>query len=634
MPGIFGIIEKTLQPEDKRASALSRMLMFLSHMPWYHADTRMSSEGYAFGSVSVGQDREIRDLTIAGKDYIFLLDGYVYAVDGVIVKGPHEAAPRIISGINRESSAFLPRVCGNYSIAIYCRDTRDFMLFNDRMGPRRIYYADLGDILVFAPEVKAISFLPGFNRELDWKGLADFFNYGYVLGDKTFFRDIKSLPSASALTCSWHPNALRVEKYWCPEYSEKPGSMMELSEMGYSLLRDSIAEKVAHADSVISPISGGLDSRIILAALKESHAGIPIKPVTYGQRFSSEYTNARKVCSRLGFDNHSLVDINPKDLLPVYSPAVWLSEGMIPMLNCHLLLLPEALGNTYACLLNGIYGGPTNYSAEYYREDHLAAVLGHEEKAGDIRRVIQIAPRYYDTIFRKPASVLIKEHSLKSISDELNNHLHVSDRFCNQRDAFFIENRMRRFICQSSLYRFFWEEQLPLSNYGLYDFYLSTPPEMKLHRELLKTMLRKKFPAVARIRDANTGLNLFEQPTAWYRRKRKFAHDLRYYVARFSMGRINFYDKSTYAHYGKWFQKHKPTYDFYKNQLCSKRLRDIECIDGSVIDGFMQDVRVRGYGFDTLARLATFSIWYKLFVLEQGIDEIREQAVFLARNFR
>ena len=610
------------------------MQCYLTHQNWYHTDRRLSADGYALGSVSVGQGRGIREISLESKDYVFLLDGYVYSVDGVAVKGTEEAAPRIISGIEREGKAFLPRVCGNYTIAILCKNIKDFILFNDRMGPRRIYYANLDGMVVFSPEVKAISFLTGFNCELDWKGLADFFNYGYVLSDNTFFKDIKSMPSSSILKFSRRENALRVEKYWYPSYKERSGSMDDFADEGFSLLRDSIAEKVSHAGSVISPISGGLDSRIILATLKELNAGIPIKPVTYGQHFSYEYKNAQKVCRSLEVDNHCLVEINPLKLLPVYTLAVWLSEGMVSMLNCHLLLIPRVLGGEYECLLNGIYGGPTNYSAEYFRKDHLTGELSHEEKARDIQKIISISPQNYDIVFHKPFADLIREHSLRSISDELGEHILTSDRFCNQRDAFFIENRMRRFICQSSLYRFYWEEQLPLSNYNLYDFYLSTPPEMKLNRELLKTMLMRKFPAVASISDANTGLNLYQQPTDWYRRKQKFKHDLRYYISRLSLGRITFYDKSTYAHYGKWFQMNKPTYNFYKNQLCARHFKDIEFIDSSMLTDLMQDVRVKGYGFESLVRLVTFSIWYRLFILGEDGDQIREQLIAYTHNFR
>jgi len=220
---------------------------------------------------------------------------------------------------------------------------------------------------------------------------------------------------------------------------------------------------------------------------------------------------------------------------------------------------------------------------------------------------------------------MIRESALQSVSDELKQHLQVSDRFCNQRDAFFIENRMRRYINQSSLYRFFWEEQLPLSNYKLYDFYLSTPPKIKMHRELLKTILKRHFPHVASISDANTGLNLYQQPTSWYYKKREIAKNIRYYTSRISLGRITFYDRSTYAHYEKWFQRHKKTFAFYHDQLTNRFFREIDFINASAVEDVLSSVRKKGYGFHSLARLTTFSIWYRLFVLGEGVEEIRDR---------
>ena len=73
---------------------------------------------------------------------------------------------------------------------------------------------------------------------------------------------------------------------------------------------------------------------------------------------------------------------------------------------------------------------------------------------------------------------------------------------------------MRRCICQSSLTRFFWEEQLPLSNYALYYYYLNTTPELKLDRKLLKKIILRHYPDQAKINDANTGLNLYQEQTS------------------------------------------------------------------------------------------------------------------------
>lgn len=634
MPGIFGVIEKKPLKPEQRQLIFASMKHYLVHKPWYRMDERVLREGSSLGTVSTDGQRDIKEISFEGKEYLFLLGGYVYEVGEDKIKKAEDPGENIIAGISREGTSFLPRICGNYVIGILRKDTGDFLLFNDRMGSQRTYYADLDDVFLFAPEVKAISFTRRFKKDLDWKGLSDFFNYGYIVGDNTFFSDIRSLSSSSIAKVDAGTGCVKVEKYWNPRYSEEPGSVSDIAERGYSLLRSSIHEKVTHAESVISPISGGLDSRLILATLKEIDPGIPVKPLTYAQQFSHEYKIARQVCSRLGMENHLLVEISPVALIPVSSQAVWLSEGMIPMTNTHLLLLPSIIKSPYSCVLNGIYGGPTNYDAPYYREDHLDARLSHEQKTKDIAKVISLGELSYRGIFQEPLAQAIGEQRLQSISEELKNHLDVSKKFCFQRDAFFIENRMRRFITQSSLYRFYWEEQLPLSNYNLYDFYLSTPGKVKLRRNLLKAMLRLKFPEMAEILDSNTGLNLYQEPSPWYRFKKRIGHDFKYYASRLSRGRVVFYDKSAYAHYASWFQKHRKTREFYRRNLLSIPIRDSGIFNAPRLEEHFEKVAEGGPGFSSLVRLVTFSIWYKFFVLEDGVLDVRKNVTNYIPNFK
>lgn len=634
MPGIFGVLAKRPLKRGGIKDAFNAMSHCLIHQTWYKVDRRVVDDSYALGSVFLQGNGSISEVRVGAKEYIFIKDGLVYEVDGHKLKKAEDPALKIISGVSREGTSFLPRICGNYTIAILTKDTREFLLFNDRMGPWRIYYADLAEAFVFAPEVKAISFLPWFKRGLDWKGLADFFNYGYVIGDNTFFRDIKSLSSASVVKLGCGNAQAEIEKYWKPTYREEPEDLHEITERGYSLVRSSVAEKVSHAESVISPISGGLDSRLILATLKEINTGKPVKPITYGQPFSYEYKNACHVCKALDMRNHALVEITPEAIFNFYSQAVWLSEGMVPGMNCLLLLLPLAVGREFKCLLNGIYGGPTNYDALYYNESHVKAKLSHEDKAKDIAKDVAINQQFYSGIFAESSGRRVGEQRLQSISDELKKHLEASDKFCFQRDAFFIENRMRRFINQSSLYRFYWQEQLPLSKYDLYDFYLSTPAEVKLHRNLLKTILKVKFPAMARIPDANTGLNLYQEGGRWRLFKKRIEHDFKYYATRLSHSRITFYDKSTYGHFEVWFRKHRQTRELYRKHLFSEAIQGSGLFDGPKLEEHFDRVANGAAGFDALARLVTFSIWYKLFVVGEGVADVRERLTKDMTNFR
>lgn len=631
MPGIYGVILKGRVPEGEQEKILGKMRGLLMHQSWYEHHELLFRE-CGFGSVTVKSQFAPTAISFNGKDYFVLIDGFVYRVGNrnvcdYALSSRNDGLLRDIVDIcvNGGSAEGPASIAGNYVVAIYDLNDEELILFNDRMGPRRLYYADLPDRFIFAPEVKAISGLPGFRRDLNWKGISDFFNYGYVLGEDTFFHNVSSLASASTLRFKKKTSRLSVEKYWRPRYHEKKGSLDSFADEACGLLSDSIRAKISSCESVVSPISGGLDSRMILGTVSSVAGNIKIKPITYGQKSSDEYRNARKVCATLGLDDHSLATIQPDVLLDKYTQAVWFSEGMIPMTNGHLLLIPAAAGKDHGCVLNGIYGGPTNYSAEYYGLRHIGVDMSFAEKVSDIERVIALNPAVYTAVARDGPIKNLGSFLSASISLELKKQVDVSEAFCNQRDAFFIENRMRRFICQSSLYRFFWEERLPLSSYELYDFYLAVPPAMKLNRDLLKKMILRKFPDLARIPDANTGQTLLEQPTWWSARRKRLGSQFRYYVTRLSRGFIALADRSTYAHYGIWFRRDRETASYYETKLFSSAIAETGLFDMKELRHLYQRGKKGDVGFEHLVRIATFAVWYELFVLDEGVKELRTQ---------
>ena len=629
MPGIFGIFTKKndSNPFINLELMLGSMIGTLMHLPWYSVQKRVFSKA-AFASISVSSDAKMFDLNYNGKKYLILIDGQIYDIENSSYSSRQsltgEQLAKIIEIATSAQYHNLAKIKGNYSIAVYCVDDHQLILFNDIIGPRRLYYADLNNFFAFSPEIKGICNLPKFKKIINWKAVADLLNFGYVIGEDTLLETIISFPSAFVLTYSSTHKRPVLNKYWNPIYTEVEDRLDIVTERCFTLLTNSIKEKIAVGEIVLSPISGGLDSRIILGVLNRHSQGVDIHPITYGQKFSYEYKNAQKVCHTLALSNHQLVDIEPNALLNKYLPSVWLSEGMLPMTNCHLLLLPEALGCQHDRVLNGIYGGPTNYSGEYYASRHLEINPSFEDQIKDIQAVISINDKYYQNILTKKYFDSLEGLSNSRLSEEFPKFIKVSDKFCNQRDAFFIENRMRRAICQSSLYRFFWEESLPLSNYDLYAYYLSIQAGLKLNRRLIKSMLIKYFHQLALIKDANTGLDLLTQATTFHTQKKEISNKLKHYVTRLSAGFINFYDKSTYAHYGNWFMRHSQSYQLWEKYLLKDAFLELNLCNRSHLEKLLKNTQRQGYGFHHITRLTTFAMWYDLFILGNGVEQVRQ----------
>ena len=635
MPGIFGLVLKKTTDTSTVKKNLDLMKNILSHQPWYFSQV-YTNQNVGLGVVSVRKRFSVNTIVVDNGKYVVLIDGYIYKIQGKLTRDYsdlyEETAEKVLKVFLEQGENGLTQIEGNFYTAIYHLDEEILYLFNDIIGPKRVYFADLPEMFVFAPELKGISFLEGFKKEIDWKAVSDFLHNSYVLGDDTFFTSVKSLSSASIIKYEKKNNKLSVKKYWNPRYSSQNTEMGDAIDDVYNLVYNSIDEKLSENDSVISPISGGLDSRLILAILHDLGKKIRIKPVTYAQKFSREYKLGRKVVNRLKLSDYLLLDVEAESVVDNFLPAVWLSDGMSQLTNAHLLLFPENINRNFDYLFNGIYGGPTNYSALYFTDRHLTGKFSFEEKVNDIRKVMSLRSDLFDGIFPENIQKIIKESVYPSIADELQKKLDVSNEFANQRDAFFIENRMRRGICQGGLYKFFWEEQLPLSNFSLYYYYLSMAPELKLKRLLLKGMLIEKFPDLARIRDANTGLNLYQNPTRLYRLKNKISHDFKYYLSRASQGRLKSYNKTTYAHYDIWLQKNRENTRLYQKYLFDSAINSTGLFNLQGLKRLFEDTLKGGPGFYHIVGLTTFAIWYHYFVAENDIAEIKQRLQTLPQN--
>ena len=73
-------------------------------------------------------------------------------------------------------------------------------LFNDRYGMHRLCYHESDDAFYFAAEAKAIlTVLPELRRP-DERSLGEFVACSCVLGNRTIFKDVYTLPGGSAWT--------------------------------------------------------------------------------------------------------------------------------------------------------------------------------------------------------------------------------------------------------------------------------------------------------------------------------------------------------------------------------------------------------------------------------------------------
>jgi asparagine synthase (glutamine-hydrolysing) len=202
-------------------------------------------------------------------------------------------------------SAMLGKLRGMFALAIWDACTETLLLARDPFGIKPLYYADDGQILQFASQVKGLLAGGKVDTSPEPAGHAGFFLWGSVPEPYTLYRGIRQLPAGSYL---------EVKDGTCgtPVVYSSARSWFEGAAEGALDLRSALLDSVDHhfiADVPVSLfLSAGRDSTTLLALAAEIRPE-PIRAVTlsfeeYAGRHDDETPLAAEVARQYGAEHH------------------------------------------------------------------------------------------------------------------------------------------------------------------------------------------------------------------------------------------------------------------------------------------------------------------------------------------
>jgi asparagine synthase (glutamine-hydrolysing) len=214
-----------------------------------------------------------------------------------------------------EGVSLAARLRGMFAFAIYDRRLRSLLLGRDRYGIKPLYYALVGDQLVFASEIKSILACSGFKPRLDRQACYDFLSLGYVPEPATGFVGLGVLPKGSTLLA----NSVGLRPATFATLSGEPRDSLTLQEavdeVEVALLRAVTYQSRANVP-VAALLSGGIDSSLVVAALCRATSGTPS---TFNVRFPEsgyDETEMAVAVARHYATRHRTIDIDDTVLAP------------------------------------------------------------------------------------------------------------------------------------------------------------------------------------------------------------------------------------------------------------------------------------------------------------------------------
>lgn len=202
---------------------------------------------------------------------------------------------------------------GMFAFALWDASERKLLLARDHFGVKPLFYAQAGEKLFFASEIKALLLAEEVACDLDPAAVDAYFSRLYVPAPGTIYKGVKKLEPAQTLV--FKDGAARIFAYWeLPAAGQERGCpRKDCLEAIDGLLADSVREQLVSDVPLGLLLSGGMDSSSLLYYMSRSGKG-PVKTFTvgYGGKDSgfSEASPARRLAERFGAEHHETI-INP-----------------------------------------------------------------------------------------------------------------------------------------------------------------------------------------------------------------------------------------------------------------------------------------------------------------------------------
>ena len=279
---------------------------------------------------------------------------------------------------------------GMFAFAVWDAEHQRALLVRDRLGKKPLYYAEVGDVLVFGSELKAVLASGLVPTDLDLEALDLLLALGFVPGPRTLLRHVRKLLPGHRLVVE-HDH-VKVEEYWRYPRSDAEQPIRTESEWGeelIDLLRDAVRVRLMSDVPLGAMLSGGLDSSLIVA-LMAAESTRPVQTFSIG--FSgvpdNELPVARETARALGADHHELelsLD-DPVDL----EALIWsLDEPIADLSAIGFMALSELTAQHVTVALSG--QGADELLAGYDRYRQVAAIDRWSRAPASVRRAVAMA---------------------------------------------------------------------------------------------------------------------------------------------------------------------------------------------------------------------------------------------------
>jgi hypothetical protein len=396
-------------------------------------------------------------------------------------------------------------VNGNFLVIGHDSELGQWHILTNRMGTLHIYAGSdcrRTTVGTFSPAVAKAAGA----RQLDWSALAGFFTFGFFPDDHTFWHDVHLIGPATHLVLDKNGEQVSESSYWHWDYQPDPKITYDRALDAFGGIFEVIINQMLDNKRYALPISGGLDSRCTVAALKPENLTHSV-PFSYGYSDRSIETEIAKDIARARQLPIRTWTIQPYlfELLPRVLSCL---EGYQDLTQTRQAYVIDILADDTTHILAAHWGdvwlddmGFTDHAGAP-SDEALSAILAHKyaKRGSDLLLTL-----FRDQFPTKNPSLLQAQ-----INDELKAFRSVGDLDFKVK-LWKTQTWSHRWTLASlRMYQARLFPLLPFYDNRMVDFFLTLPSHFVKGRRFQIEYLKRVAPDLARVRWQPFDANLYE----------------------------------------------------------------------------------------------------------------------------
>src|SRR5215813_235459 len=232
----------------------------------------------------------------------------------------------IVHGYEQWGDAVVDKLDGMFAFGLWDQRRRRLLLARDRTGKKPLFYARLGQALLFGSEIKAL-LAAGVPTEIDPEGVAGYLAYGYAPPPGTFYRAVQQLPPASLLVLERGQEPI-INPYWKLSHVHSPQSVSEeeAARRVRDLLTHGVRKRLVADVPVGAFLSGGLDSTIVVGLMAREVGGVRTFSIGFAGDPRYDETGYARIAAHAFGTHHTEFMVKPSDF-DLVERLIWHHDG-------------------------------------------------------------------------------------------------------------------------------------------------------------------------------------------------------------------------------------------------------------------------------------------------------------------